>query len=65
MPRPAESEPLQKHTLLLYAGDFDKLGDLFPSITASVMVRKVIRAYIQKIEAQAANAAPVVEDVRV
>lgn len=50
MPRTVEHEPLQKHTLFLYEGDFEKLKNYYPQITASVIVRQIVRKFIEKIE---------------
>jgi len=46
------SEDLQKHTLNLYAGDYEKIQFFYPDIGASVVIRKMLRSYIAKIEAQ-------------
>lgn len=51
MPRTNETEPLQKHTLHLYEGDFDRVGSFFPEIGASVAVRRLVREYLNKLEA--------------
>ena len=63
MPRTVEYEPLQKHTLLLYAGDFAKLSDLYGQHGgASVFIRRLVRAHINKIESGVAQIAmPAVE----
>lgn len=50
MPRTVEHEPLKKHTLFLYDGDFDKLAAFFPSVGGSVMIRRIIRSYLDKID---------------
>ena len=51
MARTVETEPLRKHTLHLYDGDFDKLGVLYADAGgASVVIRRIIRAHINKIE---------------
>lgn len=42
MPKKAE-EPLQKHTLNLYEGDFEELAALYPSIKSSILVRELVR----------------------
>lgn len=49
MPRTVETEPLQKHTLLLYEGDFEKLGAYYPQIGASVAVRRIVRSFLNRI----------------
>jgi hypothetical protein len=45
----AKTEELQKHTLNLRAGDMDALDELFPRVPASVMVRRVISKFVDKI----------------
>lgn len=52
---PRANEPLQKHTLLLYAGDYEKLGDLYPEISAAVVLRKVVRNFLNSVEAGVSN----------
>lgn len=46
MPRQVDKEPVQKHTLNLYEGDFQRLQDMFPEIGASLVIRKIIRKYL-------------------
>lgn len=41
---------LQKHTLNLFPGDYEKLQDLYPDLGAAVIIRRIVRAYIEKIE---------------
>lgn len=50
MPRQSSKEPLTKHTLLLFEGDFARLGDLHPEVGASVMVRTIVRKYLDKVD---------------
>lgn len=52
MARTLETEPLQKHTLFLYEGDFAKLGSYFPELGPSVAVRRIIRKHLEQLEAQ-------------
>ncbi len=40
---------LRKHTLLLYDGDYLRIQELFPEIGAAVIIRKLIRSYLEKI----------------
>lgn len=42
---------LHKHTLNLYAGDYEKLGELYPDLPVATIIRKLIRSYIEQIEA--------------
>lgn len=51
MVRTVEHEPLQKHTLSFYQGDFEKLGAFYPDLGPSVAVRRIIRAHLKKLEA--------------
>lgn len=50
MVRTVETEPLKKHTLFLYDGDFDKLATFYPELGASVAVRRIVRKHIQRLE---------------
>lgn len=47
MPKPKNHE-LTKHTLNLRAGDFDKIGELFPDLGPSVAVRQILSRFIDK-----------------
>ena len=40
-------QPLQKHTLLLFEGDLDRLCDLHPEVPKSVVVRLLVRKHIR------------------
>lgn len=51
-------EALQKHTLLLYEGDYKRLQDMFPDIGASIVIRKIIREYLNKVQPLAKVKAP-------
>ena len=50
MVRTVEHEPLQKHTLSFYQGDFEKIGVFYPDLGPSVAVRRIIRAHLKKLE---------------
>jgi hypothetical protein len=50
MVRTVENEPLQKHTLSFYKGDFEKMAEFHAELGASVAIRRVIRAHIRKLE---------------
>lgn len=43
-------EELQKHTLMLFAGDFARLQELNPDVGAAHIIRTLIRTYLQKID---------------
>jgi len=49
MAKPSDRE-LTKHTLNLYAGQYEKLQELFPDIPASTMIRKILEDFIHRIE---------------
>ena len=42
---------LRKHTLNLFAGDYEILQDLHPETGAGAVVRQLIRGHISRIEA--------------
>lgn len=54
MARTVETESLQKHTLYLYAGDFERLAATYDKkgLGASVVIRRLVRAHLQRIEGQ-------------
>jgi hypothetical protein len=56
--RVREDLKIHKHTLNLYAGDYAKIQELFPDIGAGVVIRKVIRNYVESIEAKTAVEVP-------
>lgn len=58
MPRTIESEPLQKHILRLYEGDFDKLTSYYPEVTATVVIRKLVRRHITELNKTVGNRLP-------
>lgn len=41
-------EPLQKHTLHLYAGDYDRIKALYPQNYPATMIREIVRAHLNK-----------------
>lgn len=43
---------LQKHTLNLYIGDFDKLNRFFPDADTSVIIRDLIHDLVVRMEAK-------------
>ena len=45
-----EEIPLQKVTLSLYKGDFDRLREFKPRLGASKVVRLLVRNYINAVE---------------
>lgn len=54
-----EDKPTSKHTLNLYAGDYDKLMGLYPPrIGAAKIIRDLVHAHIRKIEEDAAQRLP-------
>lgn len=45
-----DEEELQKHTLNLFAGDYERLRCLFPDIGAGAVVRRLVRSFLEKTE---------------
>ncbi len=56
MTRRKDTDKLQKHTLFLRAGDFDKLAELIPSLPPSTAARKIISGFVDKHLAEPASA---------
>lgn len=42
---------MTKHTLYFYKGDVEKLQSLSPQLGASVVIRRLVRRHIEKLEA--------------
>ena len=49
--RNADGLDLTKHHINLFAGDLDRLRELVPSVEPSIVVRKLVRDTINKLEA--------------
>lgn len=45
-----EDDGLQKHTLNLYPGEYQKLRDFYPDIGAGAVIRRLVHQYIKQIE---------------
>jgi len=58
----AKTNELQKHTLNLFPGGFEKLQDMYPDLGASVVIRRIVRNFIQS--AEPADASVALEDVK-
>lgn len=52
MPKDELGRDLQKHTLHLFAGDFARLGELFPKAGASKVIRHLVRDLIKRTEGE-------------
>lgn len=50
MPRPKEAEPLVKVKVNLFERDYLRLKDLHTGLGATVAIRKLVRAYIEKVD---------------
>lgn len=42
---------LQKHTLNLFEGDYEKLRGFYPDVGAGAVIRRIVRKYIEQVEA--------------
>jgi hypothetical protein len=49
---PKAEEGLQKHTMNLFEGDYEKLQQYYPDTGAGAVVRRLVRAYLEQIEAR-------------
>jgi len=57
--RRREEKAIQKHTLNLFAGDYERLQALYGTrIGAAKIVRDLVRAHIKKVEERAAQNLP-------
>lgn len=62
--RRREDRAISKHTLNLYAGDYAKLQALYSSrVGAAKIIRDIIHAHIRKIEEDAAQRLPLVDNL--
>lgn len=55
MARKAEDQ-LHKHTMNFFAGDIEKIADLYPDVGASVIIRRLVRDFVERVSAQNASA---------
>ena len=55
MPRQAEKDGLQKHTLFLYEGDYARLSEMFAGVAPALIIRKIVRKFIKEQEAAPPN----------
>lgn len=53
MSRRKEPEPLEKETINLFRGDFEKLQTLHPTMGAGKVIRLLVRAHLDKVQASA------------
>ena len=44
------SEQLKKHTLHLRSGDFQTIGEYFPKLGASAVIRQLVSGFVDKID---------------
>lgn len=58
MIRRKDDVPLQKHTLNLFKGDFEKLQSWYSALGASKIVRELVRAQVRRVEEDLANKRP-------
>lgn len=52
---PKSEFPLSKHTLNFFSGDIDWLQERYPGVGSSVIIRKIVRAFILKTKQRAAE----------
>jgi len=55
MAKDSKGRPLQKHTLNLFEGDWDRLAALVPSAEPSVLIRALVRDTITRLEGEVPN----------
>lgn len=52
---------LQRHTLWLFSGDFDRLNDLYPDVSASEVIRLLVRKHVEAIDNATKEPLPAVD----
>lgn len=52
MPKDSEGRDLQKHTLYLFTGDYDRLNSLFPQAKSAKIIRHLVRDLIKRTEGE-------------
>lgn len=45
-------QDLQRHTLLLFKGDYEKLQKMYPEFGAAIVVRRLVREFLEKSDKQ-------------
>lgn len=58
MARKREALPIERVTVLLVEGDLKRLGELFPKLGASKVIRYLVHDLIRKMDEAMAQAAP-------
>lgn len=56
MPRTVETEPLTKHVLRLYTGDFERIAGYYPELGPSVAIRHIVRAQLAALDKKVGEA---------
>lgn len=46
----AKDSELQKHTLNLFAGDYEELQLMYPDVGAGPIIRRLVREYLAKVQ---------------
>jgi hypothetical protein len=64
MPRTAEEEPLHKHTLFLYKGDFDRMRNFYPDMPPAKAIRMLVRSHLNQREALVRTKVPTDVEVK-
>lgn len=59
--RRQEREPLARHSIKLFAGDFEYLQDLYPRLGAGKVIRELVRKHISVAKEAAAQKTTTVE----
>lgn len=52
MSKDSEGRDLQKHTLFLFAGEYDELNRLFPQVKAARVIRHLVHDLIERTKGQ-------------
>lgn len=47
-PRLEPDQIKQRHTIILFRGDYEELAELYPDVAPAVMIRTIVRDHIRK-----------------
>lgn len=51
----AKGSELQKHTLNLFAGDYEELQSMYPDVGAGPIIRRLVRDFLAKVQTNPAE----------
>ena len=55
MARVTETIPVKRHSIFLYEGDYARLRELHPQLGAAIVIRRLVRAFLNRIDSASPN----------